>query len=187
MRRRTLRHALVVLSGALLSVASLASTPDLGNFSVFGGGKLLKKDDWAPADQQWDIGGQIAYQPANWPLGFAAAYFSSYGKGSTDFGEFKGYTHEIQLGLEKIWAVGRFSRPYVGGGVVLGKAEASLQTVQDSDHAVGGWIGGGYTLVLARHLALGIDSRYTYLPIRLFDTKGQGGGLHLGATLGFAW
>jgi hypothetical protein len=187
MTKLILRRGLAALLGAAFSMGALASTPTLGNLSLFAGGKLMDRDDWSPADQQWDLGGVLAYQPADWPFGFTAAYFSSYGKGSFEGSEFKSYTHEIQLGLEKIWAVSSFGRPYVAGGVVLGKAEGSVEDANISDHAVGGWVGGGFTFVLARHLALGIDNRYSYVPVHIGGSTVQGGGYHFGATLGFAW
>ncbi|MDB5987275.1 MAG: hypothetical protein JWR16_2328 [Nevskia sp.] len=188
MSKLMMRRGFAALAGALFSMGAVASTPDLGSISLSAGGKVLNKDDWSPAEDQFEGGARLAYQPANWPFGFTAAYFSSYGKGNFEGSEFRGRTHEIQLGLEKIWSVGDGSgRPYVGGGVVIGKAAASLEDVSDSDKAIGGWVGGGYTWVLARHLALGVDSRYSYTRVRLFDVNGEGGGFHIGGTIGYAW
>jgi len=206
MKMRAAAGLAAFLAACLCNTSVMAEAPmPLGDVHIFGGGKIMNKDDWAPADQETEFGGEVDFQPHSWPIALTAAYFSGRGSGAMDpsvaydaygnayvFGDFKSETSEIQLGVKKFWSNGNFGRPYVGGGLAQIHAKATLDcqtggvdcTASYSDSATGVWAGGGFIYTFG-HFDLGVDMRYSYAQVTIVDVKGNGGGLHIGAIAGF--
>jgi hypothetical protein len=189
-----------------------AATPALaedsfgGDVAGFVGIKAMNKDDWSPAEDQVQYGGHIDWQPSHWPIALTFAYYGSNGSGDIDDptigpSEFKVDTEEFDLGAKKFWETGRVGAAYVGGGLAYGRAKAELASktgffpsVSSSDSALGAWIGGGYLFNLGRHFALGVDARYSYYSVTLFDspttpggTSASAGGLSFGGVAAYRW
>lgn len=137
-------------------------------------------------------GVSATFEPSSWPFGATAAYYLCYVRG-LDYEdteeEFRARTHELEFGPSKPWVIGNWGRPYAAGGVAIGKATASLESasVTDSDSGVGGWVGGGFTFVLARHLDLGLNSRYSYIPVHIAGVHTNAGGARFGGTINYEW
>lgn len=186
-RNRYLITAIVSVIATTFSIGAFAMSPATEDFHLMIGGKLMNRDDWAPAEDQLEGGGGVSYQPANSPVGFTVQYLTSYGNGDSADGVFRVHTREIQAGLEHVWVIGSSLRPYIEGGGDFGKTRASLQGFAESGHGVGGWIAGGITWILPGHLALGAQSGYSYFPVTISGVHAQGGGFHIDGTLGVAW
>jgi len=168
-----------------------AAEQDLPVFDIhaFGGGKILRKDDWAPADQQFEYGGEMDFQPSSWPIALTAGYYRGHASGDAGdgMGDFKSTTTEIQAGIKKFWQSGSVGRPYVGGGVTFASAKGELEDVSSKDNGVGAWIGGGYLFQFGRHFDLGIDTKYSYAKVTVEGVDVNAGGLHVGVLAGMRW
>lgn len=199
-------RAVCVLGLALGNMPAQAAAVFNGDVAGFVGGKILNKDDWSPADQQLQYGGQIDWQPAHWPVALSFAYYGSNGSGDVDDpsvgpSKFKGTTEEYQVGVKKFWPAGGAGSAYLGGGVLYGRGKAELTSktgsftpVSSSDNGVGGWISGGYLFAFGQHFSLGAELRYSYYEVTLFDTpstpggaKASAGGASIGGLLAYRW
>lgn len=190
---------------ALLVVAAIGAAPSAawaryeGNFNLFAGQKWLNHGDWAPVDEQPELGLSLAFGEERAPIHFALDVLAS--RESADavsplYGpvRVKASTTEYSMGVRKIWKRGA-TRPFLGAGgclidVRLG-LDSALGSPQYSDRAYGVWIEGGIFWRVAGHLNLGLDVRYSKADARLhaaaasFDVAA--GGLHAGALIGYGW
>lgn len=174
-----------------LAFSAQADKPELPVFAIhaFAGGKILDKDDWAPADQQFEYGGEVDFQPGSWPIALTAGYYTGHASGDPGFndGDFKSTTTEIQAGVKKFWQTGRVGRAFAGGGVTFASAKGELQGVSSKDNGVGGWIGGGYIFELGRHFDIGVNAKYSYAKATVEGIDTNAGGVHAGVLAGLRW
>jgi len=85
MKMRAAAGLAAFLAACLCNTSVMAEAPmPLGDVHIFGGGKIMNKDDWAPADQETEFGGEVDFQPHSWPIALTAAYFSGRGSGAMD-------------------------------------------------------------------------------------------------------
>jgi hypothetical protein len=178
------------------STAALAARPDLPEFGVhvFAGGKLLDKDDWSPAEDQYAYGGSLDFQPKSWPIALTAGYYASRGSGDPGLGvgDFTGSTTEAQFGVKKYWQTGSIGRAFAEGGVSFVSGKGQLQDVALKDNSAGPWFGGGYLFELGRHFDLGAELSYSYAKIKIGkgtsdEVDVNAGGVRIGALAGFRW
>ncbi len=180
-----------------LAFSAEAARPELPVFGVHAmlGLKALNKDDWAPAEDQFEYGGSIDFQPHSWPIALTAAYYNGNGSGDlgNGLGNFKSDTSEAQLGVKKFWQTGRIGRAFVQGGVTFASGKGTVQGTSLKDDGVGPWIGGGYLFELGRYFDLGVQASYSYAKIDLRNpttnnsVSVNAGGVHIGALAGFRW
>ncbi len=90
------------------------------------------------------------------------------------------------LGLRKIWEPGA-ARPYVGGGIARLSARTKSLGVEETDTAIGGWVGGGIFWRLGSRLNIGIAGRVSSGKVTLSGQKVEAGGTFVGGILGWGW
>ncbi len=129
-------------AGALLAAAVFfTAAPDApaqqggwtGNFNLVLGLKQLDEDDWSPADEPGEIGLELDFRPVSRPVNLVVGL-----RGGSDeadaFDPFLGSfeaesrTSEPTFGVKKIWEPsGTPIRPFVGGGLLVANAEATVR------------------------------------------------------------
>jgi hypothetical protein len=169
-----------------------------GNFNLFVGQKWLNTGDWAPVDQQQEIGLMLAFGEEREAVHFALDFFYAEDdqSGATPALDsfVKSVSAEFGLGIRKVW-MGSATHPHLGAGAdVIEARECSdgpSGPSTQSDRGYGIWVDAGVTWRLARHLNLGIEARYSVARV---DVGSQfvphdvgGGGVHVGALLGYGW
>jgi len=196
---RLTRYASLVL----VVVAVLAATDDAqaryhGDLNVFAGQLWLNGGDWSPVDEQPEFGLMLNFGEERAPLHFAIDLFaSSKAVSNTDpTGNdiVKGTSHEIAIGVRKVWAE-HATRPHLGAGATAIAVSEDLDGLfgleTNEDRAYGAWVDLGVSWRLVSHLNLGIEARYSYA----LATVGAGssarevaaGGVHLGLLIGYGW
>lgn len=166
-----------------------------GNVNFTLGAKSLDEDDWEPIEDQGEIGIHLDLRTTNWPVSIYLAFLASYGDDTTRIDGFRadveGRTSEFRFGVRKIWEPTTNMRPYFGGGLALVTAEIEVsafgEKLDDSDSALGFWLGGGIYWTLGEHFNIGLDIAWSKAEVTLFDTDGEAGGGHAGLLLGYHW
>jgi len=193
------RFAPLVLAG----VSVLGSTNEAlaryeGNFNLFVGQLWLTTGDWAPVDEQPELGLMLAFGEERAPIHFALDVFASRtsvdGSASAGTVRVEGSSREIAIGVRKVWDE-TVTRPHLGAGATTIHASETLDGPfgidVNEDRAYGAWVDLGVTWRLASHLNLGLEARYSYA----LATLGAGssghdvnaGGIHLGLLIGYGW
>ncbi len=187
---------------AAVAVSALAGRAEArykGDLNAFVGEKWLNNGDWAPVDQQRQYGVMLAFAEERIHVQFSIdAFASSDETNMTDptFGpqRIKGSSREFSFGVRKPWGDG-VVRPHIGAGADV--VEVTLETSDSagierrSDRGYGLWIDAGLTFRIAKHLNLGLETRYTRADVNL----GAGievediaaGGFHAGILIGYGW
>src|SRR3989442_12977794 len=136
----------LVLCGLLIGAGLADHAPALaagkGDVNFILGTKALKKADWPATDSQGAFGAEVTWGGARWPIRFATDLFGSSNGADLAGVHREGETSELAFGLRKIWEPGA-ARPYVGGGVARIAARTKRLGTEETDTAVGGWVGGG--------------------------------------------
>ena len=185
----------VVLAAAVLSGAARASSSGWkGDADILIAGKSLDKNQWAPTDQQGEIGLLSNWQGPEWPIALAVDLLSASRNATISSGGFtgqKGKTSEFDLGVRKIWRPDARFRPFAGGGFALASGEIDKTgpagTISDKDSGVGIWLNGGVFWTLSEAFNLGFDVRISGAQVRLFGSDVSAGGFHLGLLAGYHW
>jgi len=169
----------------LLPVVAHAST---GAVHVFVGQKFLGEDEWEPVEHQLEVGIDAAMGGDSWPIWInfgilAASADDEIGGGD----QLEGSTMELYAGINKTWTGNQF-HPYVSGGFAFVNSDVEVRDVnddivaEDDDSGPGLYVqGGGYWRV-GSSLNLGGMLRYS-----VFGDDFEGGGVHLGVTIGWGW
>ena len=196
--RLTRCASLVLVVVAVLSATDDAQARYKGDLNLFAGELWLKSSDWSPVDEQPEFGLMLNFGEERAPIHFAIDVFASRREvtnaGPTGTGQVKGTSHEVAIGVRKVWDQAA-ARPHLGAGATaIGVSEEfdGLAGVgANDDRAYGAWVDLGVTWRLASHLNLGIETRYSYA----LATIGSGssarevtaGGIHLGLLIGYGW
>jgi hypothetical protein len=197
------KAAVLLLSVSLLLVPTLGicgSNGWTGNFNLFLGWKILDESNWAPVDQHEEIGFLLDFKPKSWPVSIAIDYLKSNddklgsfvlpftGTPSEKVGS---ETSEIDLGIRKIWNTSPKFRPFVGGGIAFIKGEFDLTSgstqMAEDDTGTGIWLDAGMYWIFGGHFNLGIDLRYSWAEVTLFNVNANAGGWHFGMIFGYHW
>lgn len=169
-----------------------------GNFNLFVGQKWLNQGDWAPVDEQPQIGLMLAFGEERAPVHFSIDLFVSksgvHGADSTVDSRVEGSSTEFGIGLRKIWGHGA-TRPHLGAGADVVRVREDLDgpsgPVKHEDRAYGVWVDGGVSWRLAGHLNLGIEARYSMSDADFssgFVARDvAAGGFQLGVLVGYGW
>ena len=207
----------IVLAVVVLGCCAAVATPTpAGDFQFFLGVKDLG-DEWRPNDRPVEVGFESSWGPRTWPVWIAVDVLVTRDRGDTDEQpvrdfptmdlEAKIWTGELDLGLRKIWRVGRW-QPYLGGGVGLIGAQkelegqillppsdglvalggvGGLEPYKDShtDGELGLWVGGGFSYRLGRRSHLGVSLRYSQASGQFFREDLETGGHHAGIVFGW--
>ena len=175
----------------LLLNTSMTNADDWsGHIGGFIGLKTLNSSDWPDIDTHNALGIMFDIKKDSWPISIALDILDTGGKNEHDGMEDLGHTTEFQLGVRKIFMKQDSKiQPYVGGGVSFMYAEQeyevnNITTTQD-DRDVGGWLGAGMYYEITPKFVLGLDVRYSYGKVTLFDKELDAGGIFAGVTGGY--
>ncbi|MEW6324309.1 MAG: outer membrane beta-barrel protein [Nitrospirota bacterium] len=175
--------AIAMLVLCSVSPALAQSDSWSGNVNLFLGGKFLDEDDWAPADDQFEIGLLFDIQPPGVPISLAADFLFGFSDGLGLDVEI----HEYDLGIRKIFDQNPQFRPYIGGGLAIVSAEISGFGASIDDDGFGGWIGGGFFTTIQEHFNIGVDMRFSTADVTLGGFDFDAGGFHVGLITGYHW
>lgn len=161
-----------------------------GHISGYIGLKNLNSSDWPDLDTHFAMGVIFDIKKDSWPISIALDIFDTGGKHEHDGMEDLGHTTEFQLGVRKIFMKKDSNiQPYFGGGAAFMYAEQEYEvnntiTKQD-DGDVGVWLGAGMYYEINPRFVLGLDVRYSYGEVTLFDKERKAGGIFTGITGGY--
>lgn len=163
-----------------------------GNVSGLLGRKSLDDEDWGELDSQRSVGIMSDFRKTSWPVSIAADLMFAADDHLIDGTEVTGGTAEFHLGARKVFEIeGSAFRPYLGGGLTI--VDASLEnelsgvTIEDSDTALGGWVGVGTYFNVTDQFIVGLDVRYSKTEVKLFDQDREAGGLNVAISAGYHW
>ena len=181
-----------------------------GSVSLFFGQKFLDEDYWEPLDKQLEVGVLLFnIGQRSWPVNIAFDILYSWDDDRELEVENEGYytldydgnTVELNIGARKFWDIYRI-QPFIGGGLAIIRAEGELEgtvnvygydgaiakiKVSDDDTGVGVWAECGARLLITNRFSLGLDLRYSWAEVTLFEEAGKAGGIHTGVLLGYHW
>jgi len=184
MRKSVVLIGLLIVAGIAHPAPAQAAGKGDVNFII--GTKSLDKGDWDPVDNQGAFGAEVTWGGARWPISFATDLVGS-SNGSDLLGvRFDGETMELAFGLRKIWEAG-VARPYLGGGVTRIGARKKQGANEETDTALGGWVGGGIFWRLGSRFNIGVAGRVSRGKVTLFNKDIEAGGATVGGILGWGW
>jgi hypothetical protein len=163
------------------------------NLNVLGGLRILDDADWAPVDEQRQVGLELDYTAEGWlwGLGLVGTLWRSSDEESSAGVKVESTTWEFQAGLRKIWYPRRLPRLYLNGGGSYARVEADVTrggtTGTEKDSGFGGWAGGGFYWTFWDWLNLGVDARYSLVNVDLGGKSANAGGLQVSALVGWHW
>ena len=185
-----------LICGFVLAIFSMSASvvhaqSCTGNINFFLGAKSMEKDDWAPIEDQGEIGVLIDFKQDTWPVSIAIDLLHSSDRATLEGFRFDGRTTELNLGVRKIWDHFPMIRPYIGGGLALINAELEGSSfgirVSDDDTSAGIWLNGGIYWTLGSAFNIGLDLRYSKAEVTVFGVDVEAGGGHAGLILGYHW
>ena len=205
-----------LVATAVMLVAGSSAAYAETNLNFVLGGKFLDSDDWPVGDAQGALAFLSTFGPESWPVQVAIDVVGS-GSAEDSFNisrpgiEIRGEeivqsTLELDVGVRKIWRVGR-ARPFAGGGlaVIWGRQERAIflpspldihgdqgiprlpVIVSEEDEAPGVWVDGGIFWRLGRKFNLGLEARFSSAELGFRGRDVQAGGVSLGLILGWGW
>lgn len=159
MPRPTPGPGLALAATLVAAATSCAVTPrypdDALRVAALVGGRQLD-DEVEPLDEQPFVGLELDWVTAdpNWRYELGLSYGTEDDTGGAGDAELSLW--ELYGGVR--WLVGNWRlRPYLGGGFSFAKAELDVPGASPSDGSLGGYLHGGVTFDLTRHVFVGID------------------------------
>ncbi len=163
-------------------------TPKGLTIAGFFGRKTLDDDDWPEMDEQRALGIESTFELRSLPVDVAADLFYSSGKDKAFGTHYEGSTLELCAGARRWFELGRI-RPYVGGGLLWGKATQKVEIegfseTEDEESGVGFWAGAGAAFALTSSFQIGATFRYSSWEVELEEAEidVEAGGTALGVT-----
>ena len=167
------------------------------------GGKKLKDDDWAPAQDQPELGIELSLGKRTWPVWIAIDYLSAEDivtvKKVRSFPPLE-ETEDVPASTEE-YAIGarwvreyRHVRGFVGVGLMAVLAERDFEVPVPCEWPCGGdagwgagiWTGGGFGVKIGPVFDLGLAARFSIGHAAVGNGLDPGG-FHLGIVLGGGW
>lgn len=175
----------------LLLTTSITNADELsGHISGFIGLKTMSNSDWPDIDKHFSMGINFDFKKDSWPISIALDLMDTGSEHSHDNATNRGHSTEYHLGVRKIF-VEQHSKilPYFGGGVSFMYAELEYetnnQTMTEDDRDIGIWLGAGMYYAINPKFVLGLDARYSYGKVLLFNKERKAGGVFTGVTAGY--
>ena len=161
-----------------------------GHISGYLGLKALNSSDWPDLDKHFAMGVFFDIKRDSWPVSIALDILDTGAKHDHDGMEDLGHTTELHLGFRKIFIDQHKNiQPYLGAGVSFMSAELELEvnniTEKQDDRDTGAWLGAGMYYEINPKFTLGLDVRYSYGEVVLFDKERNAGGIFAGITGGY--
>ena len=169
-----------------------------GNLNLFVGQMWLSQSDWAPVDQQREIGLMLAFGEERAPIHFSLdAFYTNDEVPSVNpavDSVVRGSSTEFAIGVRKVWGENA-THPQLGAGATVMQVHEERDgpsgPVNNGDRGYGAWVDVGVTWRLASHLNLGIDVRYSTSTVDLGTgsvlREVTAGGIQLGILIGYGW
>jgi len=185
----TLKNFFITL--LLLMSTSITNADEWsGHIGGFFGLKIMNSSDWPDIDNHYAMGVMFDIKKDSWPISIALDFLDTGGKNEHDGMTDLGHTTEIQLGARKIFMKQDSKvQPYIGGGVSFMYAQQEYEvnniTTTEDDGGVGPWLGAGMYYEVTPKFVLGLDARYSYGKVTLFDKEIDAGGIFAGVTAGY--
>jgi len=192
-KKLTLLTLLLSLNASFVSASEYS-----GNVNLYLGNNKLSSNDWGKGSDQGSVGFMSDFKRDNWPVslvldGFIAAsgdFTEDQDKDTAD--QLKAATAELHLGVRKIWTISNSNfNPYIGGGltVVSGSLDREIDGVKkdDSDSAIGAWLGTGVYWRPMDNFNVGVDLRYSKADLKLHGDNMNAGGVRTALFLGYHW
>lgn len=186
----------VVMASCLLWAGQALAVQ--GNVNFLLGQKTLDSNDWAPYDEQGELGVLFDIRDDYWPVSLAVDLLGSAKTRDYWWGDATASSGELDLGVRKVFDItGASLHPYVGGGLALINAryeenDYTFGTWSTSDSGSGVWLNGGIYYSFGEHFNLGLDVRFSRADVTLLDYFGNpvnvsAGGNHAGLVMGYRW
>ena len=175
----------------LLLTASMTNADELsGHIGGYIGLKNMDSSDWPDLDKHFSMGVIFDIKKNSWPISIVLEIMDTGGKHKHTGMEDLGHTTEYHLGIRKIFMNQNSKiQPYIGGGVSFMYAELEFEennmTMTEDDSDVGSWFGAGMYYEINPSFVLGLDVRYSYGEVTLFNKERNAGGIHVGVTGGY--
>lgn len=163
------------------------------NINLVGGMKFLDQDDWDPVDKQKQVGLDLDYTGAGWPISITGSFFFAWDDDKVDGVNLEIRSWEANLGLRKIWYNRTRFHPFidVAGSIIMVNAEkrVSGRDFEDDENiSLGGSAGGGLYVRVFEQLNLGFNVRYsTFFDVSLYGNKADPGGIQAFVLIGYQW
>lgn len=184
---------LVLLLSGLLTFGRVASAAGpagewTGNFNLFVGQKSLDEDDWAPVEDQLEVGVEVDFRQKAWPVNIAVDFLYSSDEADLFPGiEAEGKTWELDLGVRKIWDNFGIVHPFIGGGLAIVNGEVEVMGFSDDDTGLGFWLDGGVKFAVTPNFNVGLEIRYSKADVTIAGVDADAGGWHIGGLVGYHW
>lgn len=185
----TLNKSVILI--LLFLTTSTTNADDIsGHIGGFVGLKIMDSGDWPELNTHFAMGILFDIKKDSWPVSIALDIFDTGDEYKHDGVKDLGHTTEYQLGVRKIFT-NQYPKiqPYVGGGVSFLSAEQEYQDtstiMKQDDRGVGGWFGVGMYYEINPKFVLGLDARYSYGKVTLFDKELDAGGLYTSLTAAY--
>lgn len=165
--------------------------PWSGHSAFLLGVKRMSDKDWKPVEQQFEMAWLNDFLLPQWPFSLAFDVRFSLGVDTQEAAgvslDTTGTSLEMNFGVRKVMEQGRF-RPFIGAGLSLnrssGKVEIGSLSASDAGVGLGGWADAGFYYTMSKGFVLGFEVAYSTASVR-FDTDSvDGGGLHVGFSIG---
>lgn len=198
--------AVSVVAGALFFLPTAAAAQ--GHVHFLGGMYTLNDDDETdPLDDLTQVGAQVSFGPADWPVMLAVDLLFATGDDSTTESGGPGFSADIDIeldvtelavGVRKIWGESS-ARPFIGGGLDFVQADATFDVTfrtplgsvsfdeDEDDNAIGLWVQGGVFWRLGSRFELGGQVRYNTAEVEADGEDIDVGGFGYGVILGWGW
>lgn len=190
MKKYLLATVIVAVTGMSMIGSDAYAEGTHGNANLFIGQKTLDEDDWAPLDEQVELGALFDFRGQDWPVNIAVDLLVSADAETVGGVDFTLTTTELNAGIRKHFETGSSFTPYVGGGLALIKAElkgelGSVTTTED-DTGLGFWLNGGLAWTI-NQINFGLDFRYSEAKADIYGYDAESGGTHVGLFVGYHW
>jgi len=189
---------LLLAAASFVAAASEAQARYTGNLNLFVGQMWLNQGDWAPVDQQQEIGLMLAFGEERAPIHFSIDAFLAKADAPdqhpTVDSAVSGATTEFAIGVRKVWGE-HATHPHLGAGATVMQVSEDRNgpsgPVSNGDRGYGAWVDVGVTWRIASHLNLGLEGRYSVSTVDLGTgvllREVTAGGAQFGVLIGYGW
>jgi opacity protein-like surface antigen len=191
------RYGIMLTVVALVLAFAATQIPAAKNsFNFFIGQKTIDDLEDIDLDSQFDFGIEMSFAGDDWPVAIAVDFLGSAASEDISYYYYGDYevtstNLELDFGVRKTWELASPVRPYVGGGIAMGRGEIEVDvdgfSFSDDENGVGWWIGGGVYWKLGDRFNLGLNLRHSKIDIDLEGGDLDIGGTHIGLLLGWGY
>ncbi len=187
------KFILITATLLILSIINPKTSFAAGNINLFWGDKELKTSDWAPVEDQGELGLQLDFKSADWPVSIAIDSLTSYTEETIAFFDIEGETTEFNIGIKKLFNANPPITPFIGGGISF--IDASLKVTDTlfggsatvSGSGTGYWVTAGAFATIGDSFNVGLELKISTATVDILGLDAEGGGSHFGLLFGYHW